>query len=135
VSRLGAAVRWSLSLGAWTRHEALLTSALAVGAGLAALSEPLHAAWLVPAGAFVAAGGAVSRFGIAAFRGRLEGARERTEALRRLRVPVTAVTDVDATLIGIDPAAQDLLPGSGAGGAAAHAVRTWSGPVPGWGPA
>lgn len=104
-------MRWSATLGAWTRREALLTSALAVGASVSASSAPLSAAWLVPAGVFVAAGGAVARLGIATFRGSVEGSRERTEATRRVRAPIATVAETDPTLIGVDPAAQDLLAG------------------------
>ncbi|MDN5856927.1 MAG: hypothetical protein L0K86_29645, partial [Actinomycetia bacterium] len=106
-----AAVRWSATLGAWARREAVLASALGVGVALAALSQPLNQPWMVSAGAGVAVTGAVVSLGIRVFRGRLEGQRERTESLRRLRAPVAAVSDVDPIAIGVDPAAQDLLTG------------------------
>ncbi len=60
-----AAVRWSVSVGAWTRWDTLLAGALAVGAGLAALSGPVGALWLVTAGLVVAVVGAGARLVVA----------------------------------------------------------------------
>ncbi len=104
-------MRWSATLGAWARREALLTSTLGAGAALVVLSEPLDQPWLVAAGAGVAAAGAVVSLGFRFAQGRLAGRRERTESLRLLRAPVGAITEVDPTAIGVDPAAQDLLVG------------------------
>ncbi len=84
---------------------------LAVAAGVAALAGPLHAPWLVVAGAAVGAAGALARGVIAVGRARLEGRRERAEWMRSLRVAVAPVGEIDPTLVGVDPAAQTILPG------------------------
>jgi hypothetical protein len=104
-------VRWSTTLATWTRREAVLVAALAVAAGAAALAGPPHAPWLVVAGVAVAAVGAVARGVTAVARARLEGRVERAEWMRRLRVPVAPVGEVDPTLVGVDPAAQAILTG------------------------
>ena len=88
-----------------------MTAVLALGAALAALSVPLNRPWLATAGLFVAAAGALVRLGIGLLRGRLEQRRERAESSRRLRAPVGPVSEIDPTVIGVDPAAQDLLDG------------------------
>jgi tetratricopeptide (TPR) repeat protein len=103
-------VRWSTTLAAWTRREAVV-AALAVAAGVAALAKPLHAPWLVVAGAAIGAAGALVRGVIAVGRARLEGRRERAESVRRLRVAVAPVGEIDPTMVGVDPAAQTILPG------------------------
>jgi tetratricopeptide (TPR) repeat protein len=103
-------VRWS-TVGAWTRREALLVSMLAVGAAIAALAGPLGVAWLTIAGVILAVAGALARLGIAVWRARLEGERERVELGRLVRVHVAPIDDVDPTLIGIDRAEQTILPG------------------------
>jgi len=104
-------VRWSTTLAAWTRREAMLVAALAVAAGIVALAGPLHAPWLVLAGAAIGAAGALARGVIAVRRARLEGRQERAEAGRRLRVGVAPVGQIDPTLVGVDPAVQTILPG------------------------
>lgn len=104
-------MRWSVSVGAWTRWDTLLAAALAVGAGLAALSGPLTAPWLVTAGLVVATAGAAARLVVATGRARLEAGRERAEADRRLRVPVGLIGEIDPTMIGVDRAAQTVLVG------------------------
>ncbi|GAA1392110.1 hypothetical protein GCM10009613_35990 [Pseudonocardia kongjuensis] len=98
-------------MSAWTRREAGLTAALGSAAALAALSVPLNLPWLATVGLVVAAVGASARLGVGWARNRLERRRERVESARRLRVPITAVTHVDQTVIGVDPAAQDLIEG------------------------
>jgi tetratricopeptide (TPR) repeat protein len=104
-------VRWSTTVAAWTRREAVLVAALAVAAGVAALAAPLHAPWLVVAGAAVGAAGALARGVIAVAGAHLEGRQERAELARRLQVPVAPVGEIDPTLVGVDPAAQTILPG------------------------
>lgn len=47
-------MRWSATLGTWARREAVLVAALAVAVGIAVLAGPLHAPWLMVAGAVVA---------------------------------------------------------------------------------
>jgi tetratricopeptide (TPR) repeat protein len=113
-------VRWSTTLAAWTRREAVLVAALAVAAGVVALAGPLHAPWLVVAGAAVGVAGALARGVIAVGRARLEGRRERAESVRRLRVAVAPVGEIDPTMVGVDPAAQTVLPG---GRVPAYVVR------------
>jgi hypothetical protein len=104
-------VRWSATLGAWARREAVLVAALTLAAAAAALATPLNVPWLFVVGAVVAALGAVARGAIAVVRARLEGRRERAEFTRRLRVAVGPVYEIDPTAVGIDPAAQAVLAG------------------------
>ena len=104
-------VRWSVTLGAWARREAVLGSCLAAAAALAGLSIPLGLPWLAVASVIVAAVGGLLRLVIGVQRVRLEGRRERAESARWLRVPVTPIGGVDPTLIGVDPAAQTVLAG------------------------
>jgi tetratricopeptide (TPR) repeat protein len=95
----------------WTRWQAVLAAFLAAAAAVAALSVPFHVPWLKVAGAVIAAVGAVAALALAVGRARLEAQRERVDTKRRLRVPVARVSEVDPTLIGVDPAAQRVLPG------------------------
>ncbi len=104
-------VRWSATLGAWTRREAVLVAVLAVAAGGVVLAEPLKAPWLVVAGVIVAGVGALARGVVAVGRARVEGRRERIESTRRLRVAVAPVGEIDPTVVGVDPAAQIILAG------------------------
>jgi tetratricopeptide (TPR) repeat protein len=106
-------MHWATTLAAWARRDAVLVSALAAGAAIAALAGPLGVAWLTLAGAIVAILGAVPRVVIAVRRARLEGEVERAQLGRLLRVDVTPIARVDPTLIGIDRAAeQAIFPGS-----------------------
>ena len=98
-------------MGAWGRRKAVLLSCLAAAAVIALLAAPLGAAWIGVAGLIVAAAGAPVRLVIAVKRARLEGQREQADSTRRLRVAVAPISDVDPTLIGVDPAAQTILPG------------------------
>jgi hypothetical protein len=95
----------------WARREAALVAALAVAAAAAALAKPLDAAWLGLAGLVIAVVGALVRMLIAVNRARLEGRQERVELGRLLRAPVAPVGGIDPTVIGVDPAAQSILPG------------------------
>lgn len=104
-------MRRSTTLGAWTRREAMLVSALAAGAALAALAVPLGIPWLQVAGLVVAAVGAFARIGIAVRRAGLEAQVERAELDGLLRVGLGPIGGIDPTLIGIDPAEQTILPG------------------------
>ena len=98
-------------MGAWARRETVLLSCLAAAAAIALLAGPLGAAWLGVAGAIVAAAGALARVVIAVQRARLEGQRERADSACLLRVAVAPIGEVNPTLIGVDPAAQTILPG------------------------
>ncbi len=107
-------MRRSTTLGSWARRDAVLVSALAAGAAIAALAAPLGLPWLMLAGAIVAALGAIPRLVIAMRRALLEGRVERAQLARLLRVDAMAITEVDPTLIGVDRAAeQGILPGGG----------------------
>jgi tetratricopeptide (TPR) repeat protein len=106
-------MRWATTLGAWTRREAALVSALAVGAAIAALAVPLGVPWLAVVGAVVAALGALARVVIAVRRGALERAREDVTFARLVRVAAASVAQVDPTLVGVDRAVQQILPGAG----------------------
>jgi tetratricopeptide (TPR) repeat protein len=98
-------------LDGWARREAVLVSCLVAAAALAGLSVPLGVPWLAVAGVIVAAAGGLSRLVMSVQRARLESRRERLESARQLRVPVAPITEVDPTLIGVDLAAQTVLPG------------------------
>ena len=104
-------VGWSTTLGAWARREAVLVSFLLAAAAIAALAGPLGAAWLGIAGVGVAAVGALTRVVIAVQRTRLESARERAVSAHRFRVLPAPISEIDPTLIGVDPAAQTILAG------------------------
>ena len=105
-------MRLSATLGGWSRRDTVLASFLAAALALAALSVPFHIGWLGPAGLIVAAVVGVARLVMSGARARLEGRREQAELDRRLRVPLAPVSHVDPTQIGVDPAAQDALPGA-----------------------
>jgi len=100
-----------MTLGALVRRERVLISCLAGAAAVVALAGPLHAHWLYVVGAAVVATGALGRLSIQVRRARLEGARETADLARRTRVPITTVTQVDPTEIGVDAAAQTILDG------------------------
>lgn len=104
-------MRRSATVGAWTRREAMLVSALAAGAALAALAAPLGIASLQIAGAVVAAVGAIARIVIAVRRAGLEAEVERAAFEGLVRVGVGPIGGIDPTLIGIDRAEQTILPG------------------------
>jgi tetratricopeptide (TPR) repeat protein len=105
-------MRRSASLGLWSRREAVLGAFLAATAAVAALSIPFHALWLKVVSLVVAAVGAAAGLVIVWRRTRLEGRREQAEMDRRLRAPVTTVSQIDPTLIGVDKAAGNVLGGS-----------------------
>ena len=107
----GPRVGWSATVGAWARREAVLVSCLAAAGAIVLLAGPLGVGWLRVAGVIVAVVGALARVVIAIQRARLEGAREKAESARRLRVPVAPIGEVDPTLIGVDRAAQRILAG------------------------
>jgi tetratricopeptide (TPR) repeat protein len=98
-------MRWSATLGGWNRRNKVLTASLAAAAGLAALSVPLELPWLKAAGLVVAAAGGIASLVISSEQVRLESKRERAELDRRVKVPVAPITEIDPTLIGVDPAA------------------------------
>ena len=104
-------MRWSVSVGAWTRWDTLLAAAAAVAAAAAAFSEPLGIGWLKTAGVIVAAVFAVALLVVKVGKARVEAGRERAEADRRLRVPVAPISEIDLHLIGVDRAAQTVLAG------------------------
>jgi tetratricopeptide (TPR) repeat protein len=104
-------VRWSTTAAAWARREAVLLSCLGAAAAVALLAGPLGAPWLRVVGIFVATAGALARAVIAVRRARLESALERADSARRLRVAVAPVGEINPTVIGVDPAAQTILPG------------------------
>jgi len=89
----------------------MLAAVLAAAAAAVALAGPLGLHWLFIVGGAVAALGAIARMAIVFEQGRAESRRERAELDRRVRVRVRPVTEVDPQEIGIDPAAQTVLPG------------------------
>ena len=100
----------------------MLAGCLVAAAALAGLSVPFGVPWLAAAGAIAAAAGGLAGLVIIAARARLEGRRERAESDRRLRV--APITEVDPTLIGVDKAAQTVLPGAALPDYFARAVDT-----------
>lgn len=99
------------SLGAWKRREVVLAGCLPVGVAVFALAGPLDAPWLRVAGPIFAVAGAVASLILVVGRTRLEGKREQAQFDRRIRVRIAPVREIDPTLIGVDAAAQDILPG------------------------
>src|SRR5689334_22863223 len=104
-------MQWSTSVGAWARREAVLVAALAAASAIVAFGVALGARWLTAAGLAIAAAGSIGRLVIALRRSHLERRREVAESVRRLRVPVGPIGDIDPTLIGVDRAAQTILRG------------------------
>ncbi len=86
-------------------------TALAVAASLVALGVALGIGWLSLVGVGVAVVGGLLRMAIVLGRTGLERERELVELDRRLRVSIASVQDVDPVAIGIDAAAQSILPG------------------------
>jgi hypothetical protein len=84
---------------------------LAAAAALAALAVPLKLPWLGVAGLVVAAVGAMASLVISTEQARLESKRERAELGRRVKVRVAPITEIDPTLIGVDPAATQTVLG------------------------
>jgi tetratricopeptide (TPR) repeat protein len=82
-----------------------------VAAAAAGLADPLGAPWLKSAGVVAALVFAVALFVVKAARLRLEKRREQWESDRRLRIPVTPAAEVDPLSIGVERAAQSVLPG------------------------
>lgn len=99
------------TVGDWLRRERVLAAVLAAAAAIAALAKPVGVDWLLIVALAIAAVGALARVLIAIKQGGIERSRERVELDRRLRIPIRVVTDLDPRAIGVDPAAQTVLPG------------------------
>jgi cellulose synthase operon protein C len=104
-------VKLSSTVGAWVRRERVLASIVTAAAAVAALSPVLGLTWLLFVALAIGAVTGAARIAMAIGQGRLEHAQEQSELGRRLRVPIAAVTDVDPTEIGVDPAAQTVFDG------------------------
>lgn len=104
-------MKWSTPIESWVRREALLTSLVAALTAVSALSAILGwtPVWLSVAA--IPAGGAVLRFLVRFRQSQVEGRREKEELDRRLRTAVAPIDAVSPTKIGVEAAAQDLLPG------------------------
>ncbi len=104
-------VSWSTTLEKWVRREALLVTFLGVLTAIATLSAIVGwtAVWVAAVGLGIA--GAASRFAIRLRRTQLEDEREQAALDRRVRTAVAPIQAIPATEIGVDPAAQDMLPG------------------------
>ena len=100
------------TVGDWLRRERVLTAVLAVAAAVAALAKPLDLDWLLIVALAVAVGGAFARIVIEIMRGRLERSQEQADMDRRVRTGFKALADLDPRAIGVDPAAQTVLPGA-----------------------
>jgi class 3 adenylate cyclase len=101
---------WRATLEGWNRRRTVLAAFGAVAAALAALAVPLHNKWIAWAGVLVFVA-ALAGLVISTEQVRLEARRERAELDRRVRAPVCPITQMDPTLIGVDPAAQTVLAG------------------------
>src|SRR4051794_3422960 len=99
------------TMGEWVRREQLLVLFLAVSAAVCSLGAILKAPWLASVGLVVALWGAVARLLVGVRKARLERASEAVELDRRLRVQVAPIAKVDPRELGVDPAAQNVLPG------------------------
>jgi tetratricopeptide (TPR) repeat protein len=104
-------VRWPSTVGVWLRRERLLASVLAAATAIVALSGPIGVRWLLFVGLSVAAVAALARVVIAVGQSNAERDREAAELGHRVRVPFKGVNDVDPREVGVDPAAQEILPG------------------------
>ncbi len=98
-------------MGEWARREASLVAFLAFAGALVALGGAAGIGWMKLAGFVVAVLTALVRLAVGLGRSRLEGKRETAVLDRRLRVPVADISEVDPTKVGIDAAAQSVLPG------------------------
>ena len=104
-------MRWSVTVGAWSRWDTLLASAAALAAALALFSDPLLDPWIKTVGVVAAAVFAFALVVVRLGRARVEAKRERAHSVRLLRIPITPVEEVDPTTIGVDRAAQTVLAG------------------------
>ena len=107
-------MRWSTTLGAWTRREALLVSRARCRssdrrAGGPARCSVARGRWPPWSRRWGRSRAPV----IAARRGALERERENVAFARLVRVAVARVAQVDPTAIGVDRAQQQILPGAG----------------------
>jgi len=89
----------------------MLVAVLGVAAAAAALANPLGLRWLFVVALAVALLGAIARVLIVIQQERVAGVRETVALKRRLRVPETVISEVNPQRVGIDPAAQSVLPG------------------------
>lgn len=101
----------SSPVGAWVRREQLLVAVLGVAAAAAALANPVGLRWLFVAALAIAVLGAIARVVIVIKQDRIAATRETKALERRLRVPEAPVGEVDPRRIGVDAAAQSVLPG------------------------
>ncbi|HSR93336.1 MAG TPA: tetratricopeptide repeat protein [Solirubrobacterales bacterium] len=102
---------WSITLEKWVRREALLVTFLGVMTAITTFSAIVGwtPVWIAAAALGVA--GAAGRLAIRFRRTQLEDERERTALDRRVRTAVAPLQEVRAVEIGVDRAAQDILPG------------------------
>src|SRR6187551_326384 len=102
---------WSTTLEKWVRREAWLVAFLGVMTAIATLSAIVGwtAVWIAAAALGVA--GAAGRLAIRFRRTQLEDEREQTVLDRRVRTAAAPVQEIRATEIGVDRAAQSILPG------------------------
>lgn len=89
----------------------MLAAVVAAAGAIAALAPVLGKAWLLLVALAIAALAGLARIVMAIGQGRVERAQEESELAQRLRVPIGAVTAIDPTDIGVDPAAQTVLGG------------------------
>jgi hypothetical protein len=104
-------VRSLTTLEALGRREAVLASLLAAAAAVAALGGLLGTPSLLIVGAIIAAVGAIARTVILVRRAHIEEKIEKAKLDGRTSVPIAAITSIDPTKIGVEAAAQTILPG------------------------
>lgn len=104
-------MKWPRTPSGWDRSERLLVLCLATLAAIVALA-PFFGWVAIPiAAAVVGLLGGLWRLGIGARKAILEETLEEAELDRRLRTAIQPVNSIDPRQIGVDPAAQDFLPG------------------------
>jgi tetratricopeptide (TPR) repeat protein len=104
-------VKRSSTVGAWVRREQLLIAVLGLAAAAAALANPLGVHWLLIVALGIAVLGAIARVVVVIEQDRVARVRETKGLERRLRVPAAPVSEVNPQRVGVDPAAQTVLPG------------------------
>ncbi|MGW4241167.1 tetratricopeptide repeat protein [Nocardia sp. NPDC004722] len=102
-------VRRAVTVGTWTRRQAVWATIVAIGVATAGLAVPTGQKWLSLVGASAVAVGAVVSVWLALKRAEAERDSEETAQRLRLQIPVTKVGEVAPSKIGVDPATARAL--------------------------
>jgi tetratricopeptide (TPR) repeat protein len=95
----------------WSRREKLLATGVAAALALVALWQTLGWTWAAYVAAAITLTSALGSLAIRIMQGKIEAQQETAQLDRRLRVPIKQLSDIVPTRIGVDRAAQELLPG------------------------